>query len=413
MNLSRRSLLRSAALSAALTTMPAGVKMAWGAPGSDDVLIVIAMRGGWDGLHLIAPVNDADYVAARGEALRVTANGDQRGIAVTSGPLTQNHEWRFHGRAPNMARLYHEGQLAVVHAAGLTADTRSHFQAIDLMETGSLDEGQLAAATGWTARHLNLRGGTAAFTGLSTGPLMPISWRGFPGAIAIGDTGDLSLANPGLAAYLTQAHRAAAARPATAAIGARGVATVEAVHQYNEFPGDPIVAGDHLSVALQTVSRVIRLNAGLRAATIDYGDWDTHVDQVGRFPNLLAHLDTKLMEFWQSLGSAQSRVTVVMMGEFGRRLEGNSNAGTDHGHGQAILVLGGGVNGGRMYGQWPGLQASALDNGDLAITTDYRLIVGEILEKRCGNTRINGFGGVFPDLQLSTDPSRRWLGIVA
>jgi uncharacterized protein (DUF1501 family) len=128
---------------------------------------------------------------------------------------------------------------------------------------------------------------------------------------------------------------------------------------------------------------VIKMDVGARIATVDYGGWDTHVGQAGRFAALTDGLSRSLMAFWNDMASVQDRLTVVVMSEFGRRLRSNNSGGTDHGHGNAMLVLGGHVRGGNIYGTWPGLATEQLDNQvDLAITTDYRDVLGEIVQQR-------------------------------
>jgi uncharacterized protein (DUF1501 family) len=124
---------------------------------------------------------------------------------------------------------------------------------------------------------------------------------------------------------------------------------------------------------------------GLRLATVDFGNWDTHVNQVGQLNDQIGALSTSLMAFWRDLESYRDKVSVVVMSEFGRRLKSNESGGTDHGHGNAMMMLGAKVKGGRMIGKWPGLSNDALDEGaDLAITTDYRTVLAEMMAKHMG-----------------------------
>jgi uncharacterized protein (DUF1501 family) len=143
------------------------------------------------------------------------------------------------------------------------------------------------------------------------------------------------------------------------------------------------------------------MQVGLTLAAVDMGGWDTHEGQPGRFANQARQLGLALGAFWNDVARYHDRVTVVVVTEFGRRLRANKSEGTDHGHASAMLVLGGTVNGGRMYGKWPGLNADALDHGvDLAVTTDYRTVFGEIAQHRFGAAPDAVFPGFKPPAPL-------------
>jgi uncharacterized protein (DUF1501 family) len=155
-----------------------------------------------------------------------------------------------------------------------------------------------------------------------------------------------------------------------------------------------------LAEQLRAVAQALKLDLGLRVATADFGGWDTHVDQAGQFAALTAQLSSALFAFWKDLGKMQEHVTVAVMSEFGRRLKSNESGGTDHGHGNVMMLLGANVKGGRMYGRWPGLANDALDEGaDLAITTDYRTVLAELVT---GHLRGADAGTVFPGFTASS-----------
>ena len=157
-----------------------------------------------------------------------------------------------------------------------------------------------------------------------------------------------------------------------------------------EYPDTP------LSASLKTVARSMKADLGLRIATVDYGGWDTHAHQAADFPALLGGLSASLMAFWRDLGPLQSETSVVVMSEFGRRLRSNASGGTDHGRAGAMMVLGPQARGGRLLGRWPGLANEALEEGaDLAVTTDYRAVLAEVLS---GHMGIADTGEVFPGL---------------
>jgi uncharacterized protein (DUF1501 family) len=152
-----------------------------------------------------------------------------------------------------------------------------------------------------------------------------------------------------------------------------------------------------VSAPLMTVAQAVKLDLGLRVATVDVGDWDTHVAQAGQFARLTGAMSQALMAFWRYLGALQQDVSVVVMSEFGRRLRSNTAGGTDHGLGNAMLVLGPQARGGRMLGRWPGLKNEALEEGaDLAVVTDYRAVLAELLAGHMGPTDP---ASVFPGFQ--------------
>lgn len=154
-----------------------------------------------------------------------------------------------------------------------------------------------------------------------------------------------------------------------------------------------------LSEALKSLARVVQLDLGVEVAVVDYrGVWDTHQNIPQLFTNAVSELSNSLFAFTDDLGDIMKRVTVVVMTEFGRRVEENSNAGTDHGEASCVLALGAGINGGKIYGQWPGLAHTQLSGGDLHVTTDYRQVLSELLVKRMGQTSI---GQVFPTIKYT------------
>jgi uncharacterized protein (DUF1501 family) len=160
-----------------------------------------------------------------------------------------------------------------------------------------------------------------------------------------------------------------------------------------------------LGNALKDVARLIKAKAGLAAVSVDCGDWDMH-EGLGaaakgqRMYDNLTDLALALAAFAADLGpEGMKSVTLLTISEFGRRVQENGSRGADHGHGNAMLLLGGGIKGGKVYAKWPGLAPGALVAGDLAVTTDYRSVIGEILQKRCG---FGSLSQVFPSVTPST-----------
>jgi len=357
---------------------------------AEPIVVVIFLRGGVDGLSLVAPAGDADYIAARPGEIRVDRKGHDAGRVL--GNAAADADFRFHPQARELSELYGAGDLAVVHAAGLTDATRSHFDAEARMERGAPGAGD----GGWLGRWLRAVQPDGVLPALAIGAAAPDSLRGAAEVAVAEDLSGLRLA--GGHGYST-AIRATMARRLgdNAVIGAplRRLLTLSGVLEDlvafdkdgNLKPYEPSVdyPDSPLSQSLLTLAQTIKLGLGLRVATVDYGGWDTHVGQAGTFSGLVAGLSGPLLAFWRDLGKHQERVSVVVMSEFGRRLKANDSGGTDHGHGNAIMVLGARIKGGRMLGRWPGLANDALDSGaDLAITTDYRQVLSELMSGAMG-----------------------------
>ena len=159
--------------------------------------------------------------------------------------------------------------------------------------------------------------------------------------------------------------------------------------------------GGRLGQSLMQIARLIKADVGLEVAFTDVGGWDTHVNEVGQTPgagqlaNLLGNFAQALAAFYQDLGDRIEDVAVVTMSEFGRTAKENGNRGTDHGHANVMFAFGGAIRGGKVYGEWPGLAPEQLyENRDLALTTDFRDVLGELVAKHLGNGQLSG---VFPE----------------
>jgi uncharacterized protein (DUF1501 family) len=305
--------------------------------------------------------------------------------------------------------MWKNGSLAAVHAVGQPNPTRSHFAAMEEMERAAAGT---SLRSGWLDRMLGLTGATGPLAAVAMGNAMPA--RLFGGAfsdVSMASVDGFTLAgesaNRPMAASLRKMYATAPgllAGPALAADAAltatTGVrATAYAPANGAAYPATP------LGNALKDVARLIKAKVGLAAAAVDSGDWDMHEGlgtAVGgqRMYDNLAELAAALSAFATDLGAEHlANVTLVTVSEFGRRVQENASRGADHGHGNAMLVLGGGVRGGTVYGAWPGLSPDKLVAGDLAATTDYRAVIGEILQKRCG---FGALDGVFPSVTPSS-----------
>jgi uncharacterized protein (DUF1501 family) len=395
MQTSRRGFLMgcSAAI-AALAGSRVGT-LALAAPGSPPgkTLVVLFLRGGWDALSVLTPLDGPDraiYEAAR-PGLMLPRSGKDAALPISDG-------FGLHPAMAPLRELYQAGSLGLVTATGLTGDTRSHFDAMDFIERGAAGPAGVNndLTGGWLARHLaSLPGTTGAgqlTAGLSIGGSPAASLLGHE-ALAIQDGPDFRLDdNPDGRKWLSGAlselytgeswlHRAGqqTLRDLDLMTGA-GLKKLE---------GYPDTGLGH---SLGTVAQVLRAGLGVQVATVDFGGWDTHEYQgdkgTGHLAEQLSELSTALHAFWNDVSNAglAGRVSVVVQSEFGRRVAQNESGGTDHGHGGAMLLLGGGVRGGQIHGHWPGLAPEALyDGSDLAVTTDYRQVLTEVLRGPGGN----------------------------
>jgi uncharacterized protein (DUF1501 family) len=395
--LSRRGFLGRAAgagAAAALTTMIGdGVasRFAFAAtPYAGDTLVVVSLRGGFDGLSAVVPHGDADYYKARPT------------IAVPKASLIGGDAmFGLHPALAPLLPLWKGGHLAAVHAVGQPNPTRSHFAAMEEMERAAAGT---SVRTGWLDRMLGLSGATSPWTGVSLGSTNPTRALAGPspdlGLVSVdgftmaGDAPAVPMARTLRALY--QGAPPALGVPAVAATDA--LATVAGLPAYTPANG-AVYPDTPPARALRDVARLIKARVGMRAACVDVGDWDMHAG-LGtavagqKMYTHLAELAAALAAFASDLGpDGLANVTLLTLSEFGRRVAENGSRGTDHGHGNAMLVLGGGVRGGRVFGRWPGLAPAALAAGDLAATTDYRAVIGELLQQRCG---VGSLAEVFP-----------------
>jgi uncharacterized protein (DUF1501 family) len=400
--LSRRTLLRGSVLAAAssLLPLPGLRRVAFGAAGPERILVVLHLRGGCDGLNLLSPASDPDFIAARASDLRVLADGPDAGRPIVH---AQNPgvEFRLHSAAGALADLAAAQHLAFIHAAGLPDTTRSHFVATDMIEHGVADGASLdRTPSGWLARAMQSTPGIGLVRGVSTSGSPSGAWTGDSSAISVADLAN-GLSAPGGAQtdkVLQQLYG-----PAADAVTSAGRVTLDAMTAidtrlprdahgkyvvYAPEPGVNYEAANELGRPLKTLAQLIKMDLGLQAATVDLGGWDTHEYQPGRFKNQTDRLSQGLGAFYNDLARYQDKLVVVVLTEFGRRLRSNRSSGTDHGRASVMMVLGGRVAGGKIYGRWPGLKSDQLEEGvDLAVVNDYRQSLTEVLEFWQGDAR--------------------------
>jgi uncharacterized protein (DUF1501 family) len=372
---------------------------------NQEILVSIFLRGGIDVLSLIPPIAGPDrghYEDARTD-LQIPVSGLDAALPLDS-------QFGLHPAAAGLHTFYQANKLALVLAVGMNEDTRSHFDAMTYMELGT--PGSKTIGTGWITRHMQSAANLPEeilMPSLAIGSTQPTSMLGNHDAIAMSSPGNFNLNTGPWAWRNAQRHALRQMYGGSTSLHQAGIQALNAVDIIetndtdNYTPANGAVYpdgsfGDHL----QVVAQMIKLQLGLRTATIDLGGWDTHENQAygvaGYFYNQVQLLSDGLAAFYTDLDGAGSanytqRLIVVLMTEFGRRFRENDDRGTDHGHGSAMMVLGGKVNGG-IYGEWPGLHNNALyDGADLEVMTDYRRVLSEILIRRLANPQL---GTVFP-----------------
>ncbi len=369
-----------------------------------DILVVIFMRGGVDGLSAVVPYEDDNYRRVR-PSVAIAKPGQGGGV------LKIDDQFGFHPAMASLMPFFEEGKLGVVHAVGSGDQTRSHFEAMGAMERGSAG-GTLGSDGGWVARYLN------ATTGDADSPLRAVALSDVTPDSLLGATSAITL--PDLTAYRLDVggieSQARIMRELELAYGSSndriaksGQDTLFALKKLDrldgrtyapdggaQYPDSPFGFG------MKQAAMLIKADVGLEIACLDAGGWDTHVVQgaaQGNFANLLADLSNGMSAFAKDLGNDMDRITVVAMTEFGRRLAENTGLGTDHGRASVFFALGSHVRGGKVLGDWPGLGDKDLEEpGDLRVTTDYRQLLAELLEKRTG---LADTSPVFPRLARS------------
>ena len=370
-----------------------------------DALICIFLRGGMDGLSAVAPYAEgAAYYDAR-----PTQSIAEPGSGVNT-LVDLDGQFGLHPSLAMLKELYDEGDLAVVHATGSPDPTRSHFEAMTYMELGT--PGEKKIGTGWIGRHLETAAwqNNSPFRAVGMGAMVPQSMRGPVTPLAIqsiidfhfkGREDEIRKLQHSLASLYTVAYTDPALSRA-ADIVFDTIETLQSLDAANYVPaGGALYPDDYFGMGLQQVSLLIKAQVGLEVACVDLGGWDTHENQGtldGEFNYLLSQLGQGLLALYTDLGKHTHNVTVVVMSEFGRTLQENGSAGTDHGHGNVMLLMGGGIQGGQVYSRWPSLRPEMLADGDLAITTDYRDVLAEVLGQRMLNGNV---ANVFPDHTIS------------
>ncbi len=413
---SRRMLLRSlghlgvAGASSALfpSWMPKLVfspRFQQNAPGQRDVLVAIFQRGGMDGLNAVVPFGEGALYYDRRPTIAIPEpNGSDLAAIDLDG------HFGLHPALRPLKQVWDAGQLALIHAAGSPDPTRSHFDAMEYMERGT--PGDKTTQAGWINRHLLSAAwqNPSPFRAVGIGAMVQSSLRGGVPALALRSIIDFHLQGrddqlEAVTRTLSSMYDIAAPADMLSGQAAEVFDTVNLLSQMSTREYTPqygaVYPESEFGMGLRQVAQLIKADVGLEVAAIDIGGWDTHESQGGvdgQFSGLLSDFAQGLAAFHADMHDTMGSVTVVSMSEFGRRVTENASAGTDHGHGNVMMVMGGGASSG-VFGRWPGLSDAALDDGDLQVTTDYRDVLTEILTRRLGNPAVDQvFPGYAPNL---------------
>ena len=366
-------------------------------------LVVLFQRGAADGLNVVVPYQEKNYYAMRPS------------IAIKQSEVLDLNG--FFGLHPAMAPfkpLYDQGHLAIIHAAGSPDTTRSHFDAQDYMESGT--PGVKATQDGWLNRALQAESAVgavtrkpSAFRAVALGTQVPRTLQGKQPAIAVNNLADFSVGGKGpQTSPISNAFQAMYDESSDAVLHGTGQETFEAVKMLKA--ADPahyqpaagvVYPATPFGNSLKQIAQLMKADLGVEAAFSDIGGWDTHQNQGnvnGQLANRLKEFSTAIAAFWMDMGTDAENITLVTMSEFGRTARQNGTGGTDHGHANVMFVLGGAVKGGKVYGKWPGLSNEQLNEGrDLAVTTDFRNVLGEAAYKTLGAKNLDL---VFPGAQV-------------
>ncbi len=374
------------------------------------LLIAIFQRGAVDGLNMVVPYGEHAYYRSR-PTIAIPRPGG------ADAALDLDGFFGFHPRLAPLEPIFARGDLAVIHACGSPDHTRSHFDAQDYMESGT--PGVKSTDDGWLNRTLEARrvSGSSPFRAVALAPTLPRSLHGSASALAIGQIarfgvrdgdGRMSVGGSFEEQYAAAADRVLQA-PGREAFDAIRLMKVADPSKYLPAPGAEYPRSA-FGQALRQVAQLAKSGVGLEIAFAETGNWDHHVNE-GSTQGLLA---ARLDDFARAVGALvtdlgeQMRDTVILtMSEFGRTLAENGSRGTDHGHGNAMMAIGAGVKGGRVYGAWPGLERAQLFEGrDLHVTTDFRDVFAEVVTSHLG---VDDPSGIFPGYPIKAENRRGFM----
>lgn len=407
----RRRFLRIAGMTVGLGAAPAWLARAaeQGSP-RRKILISVFQRGAADGLNIVVPFFEQQYYKVRpsiaiaapttGTVAVPAALSSLVSAAVASGAVINttaflgnaapsidlDGRFSLHPQLQAMKPLWDSGQLAIVHAVGSPDSSRSHFDAQDFMESGMAS---VKTEDGWLNRALPASADTSPLRAVALGKELPRTLRGRSAAVpvAVDDLTKFQMTNQDAASMFESMY----ASSSDSGMKAQGHGTFEAVRMIESVLKQPYqpqggaqYVGD-FGKKMRQLAQLIKSNVGIEVAFADMNGWDHHGNENGQLITMLNEFGSSLAAFSRDLGDRMADIILVTMSEFGRTVAESGSQGTDHGHGGMMMVLGGNVSGGKIYGQWPGLAPEQLFEGrDLAVTTDFRAVLGELVRDHLG-----------------------------
>ena len=412
--LTRRVFLRGSAIAMAGTGQaPIWLARAAAVEGKRrKTLVAIFMRGAADGLNIVAPFGDPRYREVRPTlGLQPPRAQDENQNNGPFGALIDlDGKFGLHPGLRPFKELWDKKQLAIVEATGSPDPSRSHFDAQDYMESGTPGK----TGNGWLNRALGDPGTEASpLRAVALSTRVPRTLRGEYEAVALGNIQDFNITDHERLAILRNMY----SLTPDATMRRTGKDAFEAMKVIQSMPKEQMpnggrpplpsgvvgplqnnrpsyAAGGQVGRNLQELARLIKSDAGVEAAFAEVDGWDHHQNENNQLPTLLNQFSNAIAAFCQDLGDRMEDVVIVTMSEFGRTVEENGTGGTDHGHGSLMMVLGGAVQGGKIYGEWPGLEKEQLFEGrDLAVTTDFRTVLSELVRGHLGRKDLSS---VFP-----------------
>ncbi|HLH42892.1 MAG TPA: DUF1501 domain-containing protein [Bryobacteraceae bacterium] len=385
--------------------------------GKRKILVAIFQRGACDGLNVVAPFGEKRYYELR-PSIAIAApttgaiwmggsagGGAAAGRAVPfngngANAIDLDGHFGLHPALQPLKELWDKQQLAIVEAVGSPDPSRSHFDAQDYMESGTPGK---PSSDGWLNRALPPAGPDGSpLRAVAVGSELPRTLRGERPAIALNNAAQFQTGNQEATTIIEDMY----ATTPDARLGRTGrdaFAAMKTIQAINREPYRPSnnaqygLAGE-LGRGLQQIARLIKADAGVEAAFAEIGGWDHHSNENPQLSNLLRQFGWGLAAFYADMGDRMEDIVVVTMSEFGRTAQENGNGGTDHGHGDVMMALGGPVRGGKVYGAWPGLEKEQLYEGrDLAVTTDFRTVLGELVRGHLGQKNL---AQAFPGFEM-------------
>ena len=403
--LTRRIFLRgSAVVLAGMGAVPSWLARAASTEGKKrKVLVVIFQRGAADGLNIVVPFAEKRYHDLRPSLAIAPPNSQSAANGLINGnAIDLDGRFALNGAMQPLKALWDKKQLAIVEATGSPDNSRSHFDAQDSMESGTPGK---TSGDGWLNRALPpADSDTSPLRAVAMGNQVARTLRGERDAIAVGDPQQFNLGNQDAASILETMY-STSADAQWSRTGKDAFEAMKVIQSINRSPNLPQngaqygQAGD-LGRSLQQLARLIKADAGVEAAFAEVDGWDHHGNENPQLSNMLRQFSNALAAFSQDMGDRMEDIVIVTMSEFGRTVEENGNSGTDHGHGSLMMALGGPVAGGKVYGEWPGLEKEQLFEGrDLAVTTDFRAVLSELIRGHLGQKDL---GPVFPGYQAGS-----------